>query len=840
MFEFTENQNDAIQAKNKLIIVSASAGSGKTSVLVQRVINLLLSGTSLNKILIVTFTNASANEMKSRIKMRLLCEKKIKNQLNLLDESFICTIDSFCMYIFKKYVELDKFDIVDKDYLEPLINYIILLNLNKIHNSYNKEQIDTINVINNGEEFGKIISFIKEILYTLSTVNINEWLDSLNINTSVFLNIYIEKNMHFVFDFFKKSIEKCNLSPKLKINYLPYLQNDFKILNDMYKNRKSNVEFIQELKTFSFSKLKSIKDDEFKIFVLLLVKKIKSIIDNLKKIEFDCENITKTKKIFVEIVKKIIYDINQFKEKYKCFDFSDIEHKVFNFLNNNIEMKNIIREKFDFTLIDEYQDVNELQDNIFSMISTNLFLVGDYKQSIYNFRGSNPNFFLNKKGMAINLNVNFRSNRQILCFINECFEHLMKKTTNIIEYNQNAQLKFGKSTKVQCDNNVYLYMLDTKNNNITEEIQFIIDKIKELLLDTNNNFKLSDFCIMVRNYKKYENDIFQVFAENGINVKSNNLLEFIDYNEIKMLILLLNIVKNQKNDFYFIPLLSNLFHIDISNILKIKNDINSDFYIYLKKYVETYNDELSQKCELVIEFIEDLHLKYESNSLFEFVLHTIDKLKEILSENCENYDDSKFQEFLNLTDDFMQSNNSNDILELIDYVKNKKSEEYESNLENNESVLVMSIHKTKGQEYRVCFLAGCSDKFKKNNHGFVSDPEFGFSFKINKKSNLEYLCLNLMSEQKKLEEEMRILYVALTRAKEKLYIILSSQDAKKDLDDALIKSSAFDELHPYFIINAKNFAEWFLLVSCKSDKFKFQIIDMKNSPQDEENIEFVI
>ena len=431
MFEFTKDQDNAIQAKNKLIIVSASAGSGKTSVLVERVISLLLGGTSLNKILIVTFTNASANEMKNRLKMRLLYEKKLKNQLNLLNKSFICTIDSFCMYILKKYVELDKFDIVDKDNLEPLINYIILLNLNKIHDYYDKEQIDTINIINNGEEFGKIISFIKEMLYTLSTVNINKWLDSLNINTVDFFNIYIEKNMHFVFDFFKKSVEKCSLSPKLMINYLPHLQNDFKILNDMYKNRKDNVEFIQELNTFSFSKLKPIKDDEFKVFVLLLVKKIKSIIDNLKKIEFDYENITKTKKIFIEIVKKIIYDINQFKERYKCFDFGYIEHKVFNLLNNNIEIKNIIREKFDFTLIDEYQDVNELQDNIFSMISTNLFLVGDYKQSIYNFRGSNPNFFLNKKGMMINLNVNFRSNQQILCFINECFEHLMKKTTNI-------------------------------------------------------------------------------------------------------------------------------------------------------------------------------------------------------------------------------------------------------------------------------------------------------------------------------------------------------------------------------------------------------------------------
>ena len=839
MFEFTKDQNDAIQAKNKLIIVSASAGSGKTSVLVERVISLLLGGTSLDKILIVTFTNASSNEMKNRIKMRLLCEKKLKNQLNLLNKSFICTIDSFCMYILKKYIELDKFDIVNKDYLEPLINYIILLNLNKIHDCYDKEQIDTINFINNGEEFGKIISFIKEMLYTLSTVDISKWLNSLTINTNSCLNIYIEKNMNFVFDFFKKSIEKCNSSPKLKINYLPYLQNDFKILNDMYKNRKSNIEFIQELKTFSFSKLKPIKDDEFKLVILLLVKKIKNIVDSLKKIEFDCENVIKTKKIFIEIVKKIIYDINQFKEKYRRFDFSDIEHKIYNLLNNNIEIRNTIREKFDFTLIDEYQDVNELQDNIFSMISKNLFLVGDYKQSIYNFRGSNPSFFLNKKGMKINLNVNFRSNQQILCFINECFEHLMKKATNIIEYNQNAQLKFGKNTELQCDNNVYLYMLDIKNNNITEEIQFIINKIKELLLDTNNNFKLSDFCIMVRNYKKYENDIFQVFAENGINVKSNNLLEFIDCNEIKKLILLLEFINNIQNNFYFISfLLSDIFHFDVSELLDIKKSISDlDFYSSLKEYTKKNNNDLSQKCELVIKFIENLQLNYEKKSLYDFISFTIDKIKEISSDV---YDDSKFQDFLLLTNEFTQLNDNKNITNLIEYVKNKKSEEYELNSVNDDAVLVTSIHKTKGQEYRVCFLVGCSDKFNKNHNGFVSDPEFGFSFKINKRSNLEYYCLCLMSDQKKIEEEMRILYVALTRAKEKLYVILSSKDAQKDLDDAFVKANSFDELHPYFIINAKNFAEWLLLVSCKSDKFKFQVIDMKNSPQDEENVEFII
>ena len=383
-------------------------------------------------------------------------------------------------------------------------------------------------------------------------------------------------------------------------------------------------------------------------------------------------------------------------------------------------------------------------------------------------------------------------------------------------------------------------MLNVENNNmISEEIKFIIVKIKELLADKNNDFKLSDFCIMVRNYNKYENDIFEVFKENNINLKSNNSLEFIECNEIKNLFLILKIVNNPQNDFHFISLLlSNIFDFDESELLIIKKNIyNLDFYSSLNQYAETNNDNLSQKCKFIIKFIEDLRLKYKSNSLYEFILFTIDKLKELL---CDIYDDSKFQDFLYLTNEFIQSYDNKNIIELIDYVKNKKSEEYEANLESNDAVLITSIHKTKGQEYRVCFLAGCSDKFKKSYNGFVSDPELGFSFKINKKSNLEYYCLCLMSDQKKIEEEMRILYVALTRAKEKLFVILSSKDAQKDLEDASIKANVFDELHPYFIINAKNFSEWFLLVSCKSDNFKFNVVDIKELPQKEEDIEFIL
>ena len=841
MFKFTENQNNAIYAKNESVIVSASAGSGKTSVLVERVINLIKSGTSVNRILIVTFTNASANEMKERIKVRLLSEKTLKDQLNLLDKSFICTIDSFCMYIFKKYVELDKFEIADKDYFDNLINYIILSNLNKIHERYDKDQIDTINAINNGEEFDKIISFIKESLYTLSAVDEKKWMNLLNINIDDILSNYIHKNMNFVFDFFEKSIEKCSLSSKLKENYLPFLQNDFEILKNIYNDRKDDVDFIQKIKLFNFSKLKPTRSTEFKEYVSLLINKIKNIIESIKKIEVEYENIVKFKIIFIKILKDIILEINQTKQKYKYFEFGDIEQKVLNLLSKNNEIRICLKNQFDFTLIDEYQDVNEIQDSIFTMISKKLFLVGDYKQSIYGFRGSNPNFFINKKGMNINLNINFRSQKQILCFINECFENLMKSTTNMIEYNNNMKLKCCADVNENiCKSNVYLYMLNISNNKrISNEIRFVLTKIKELLADQNNDFKLSDFCIMMRNYNKYENDIFEIFEENNIKLKSNNSLDFIDCDEIKSLILLLKIVKDPQNDFYFIPfLLSNIFNFDPLELLNIKrNTPNLNFYNSIKHYIGLNNDDLSQKCELVIKFIDDLQNKYKTDSLYEFVSFAINKLKEIL---CDVYDDSKFQDFLRLTNEFAQSDNSNNVMDLIDYVKNKKAEEYELNLENDDAVLVTSIHKTKGQEYRVCFLVGCSDKFKKNYNGFISDPELGFSFKINKKSNLEYSCLTLMSDQKKIEEEMRILYVALTRAKEKLYVILSSKDAQKDLDDAHIKANAFSELHPYFIINAKNFAEWFLLISCKSNNFKFDVVDIKSSPQDEENVEFII
>ena len=838
MFKFTEEQRKAINESGKLVIVSASAGSGKTSVLVERIFNLLLKGIPLDKLLAITFTNASATEMKNRIRIRLLKEKNLLNQLKLLDKSFICTIDSFCVKVFKEYIKNNiNFEIIDEDRAKKITEYIILLNLNNIYDSYDKEKINLISSIDNSEDLGKIISYIKEVLCTLSTVDDKNWMNSSKFDIYDFLSSYIKKNISFAFDFFQKAIKECDADLNLKNNYSPFLHHDFETLKEIYDNCNC-IEFIQKIKSFNFSKLKPVKESKKKLFISMIVKKIKNIFDSIKKIEVENNEIKKEKIFFYKIIEKILNDINYFKQKYSFFEFSDIEKEVVHLLSDNYEIKNKILNSFYEILIDEYQDVNELQDNIFNMTSKNLFLVGDYKQSIYNFRGSNPNFFISKKGLNINLNTNFRSQKQILQFVNECFENLMKSTTNIIDYDNNIKLKYFKNINMKIvENSVNLYILNILDDKekIIREIEFIVQEIQSLLLDKTNNFKLSDFCIIVRNYIKYENDIIEIFKKNNINIKSSNSLNFIDSDEIKNLILLLKIINDPRNDANFISFITSpLFNFEILNLAKINKDtLGTDLYTSLSKYIKLNDNDLSKKIKEIINFISELQLNYESNSIYDFVSFSINKIKELL---CGIYNDEQFQIFLNLTYDFENLNRSKNILDLIDYIQNKKDEENSSTLKNEDAVLSTSIHKTKGKEYRVCFLVGCSDKFKKVHNGIISDPEFGFSFKVNKKSNLEYSCLQLASDQKKIEEEMRLLYVALTRAKEKLYVILSSCDAEKDLRNAYMKSNAFDEIHPYFITSAKNFYEWFLMISCKSKNFKFKIIDKKNSPQNEENI----
>ena len=705
------------------------------------------------------------------------------------------------------------------------ISYEILY---QIYEGNNSDYIELINILNNDKNDDFFIDIIqKKILFV----------PNIRGKSNLFLFEYIKKNINFITEFIQKTINFCNCCDDLKQKYAHALKENLKIIENIY--RIENIcDILKKLDEFNFPKLRLTKESESRLYIKFIIKCVKDIIKKIKKINLNDFSFFEQKKIFIDLIQKISNEVDIFKNKYKKFDFSDIEFMTLEILKKDEAIKNEVKNSFYEILIDEYQDINGIQDEIFSLISQRLFIVGDYKQSIYGFRGSLPTVFQNKKkyGFNINLNKNFRSKKQIIDFVNDCFTQIMNCSTNPIVYNEYEKLKYGANfSESNNDVNIYMLDLDKEKNKIIEEFKFILniinDKIRSKMKINNRIVKYSDFCILVRNYNKYLKDIHKIFVQNNVKMISNNLSYLLEYNEIRDLLIILKVVEDPLDDISLISLLLGpIFEFNNLELEKIRQyDNELEFYFSLKKYANENNDKLSQKCKLFIDFFDELIKKYKSDSLMMFILYIIEKIL------CPFYDinSENFSKFLYLTNEFSKNNYNQSISRLVEYIKNQNYDILRQEFCDDDAVFVASIHSAKGKEYPICFLAGCSDDFIRPYDNVLFDSDLGLSFKFKNsdgvvESNIERSCMEITHDYKTRSEEMRLLYVALTRAKEELHIILSSYNAKKDIENAKIKVNLFDNIHPYFVLSSKNFYTWLLMMAFKSKNVNFNEISPKS------------
>ena len=837
--KFTPEQIKAINAEGDLIVVSANAGSGKTSVLVERVINKLLNKHKLKDFLIVTFTNAAADEMKERTKNRILEEStknvNILSELENLDSAFICTIDSFCMYVVRKNMgqigifgnskqeffpaSLGKktmenhynisnsefkiaespekystklpynfnydFKIADEKDIETIRFEAINLIFEEIYKNNDPELIKFINNFSGEVNEDKIIKFIHKWLdFSANIADINEYIKNSIKNFEIpfedtkiykFLIQYIKNQIEFIIDLLKQAIKICELNDELKEKYISTFETNCLNLKNILKDCDL-FDIIQKIKKFNFEKLRPAKQCEEKEKIKKILDKCKKIMNNFKKISlnnnFELKN---TAKIFLYICKQIDKKIYEIKLKKNIFEFSDIEKIAYQILKNKK-----LKINFEEIIIDEFQDINDIQNKIFNLITKKMFIVGDYKQSIYGFRGAEPEIFELKKRKVgcknINLTKNFRSRKEILDFINNYFEKHMTKYISEIEYNKNEKLICGANFIDKGDNCIEIIENIFDNSENKEEIKcdFICNKIKFMI---NNKFKinkngekidvnLSDFCIMCRNFSKYSKILFDKFKINNIKFKTNDASDFLNSQETKFLIAMLRVLDNRYSEIALTEaMLNDFFGFEICEILTIKQKYNNlNLYNSIKKYSET-SDFLSQKCIHLIKYLDNLN----KNNLNKIVIDLIYDLENKFGRNVY------YDKFLQMTNEFIKNNNVINIENLIDYILNNKNFDVLNNFNHEDAVLITSVHKAKGKEFPVCFLLDSSSKNIDNS--LIFDLNLGIALKIRENnsmlenSNIFWSGAQIYKKYKEKSEELRVLYVALTRAKEKLFII---------------------------------------------------------------------
>ncbi|MDD4643949.1 MAG: UvrD-helicase domain-containing protein, partial [Bacilli bacterium] len=482
--QWTKEQLDAIRKEGTNIIVSAGAGSGKTAVLTERVIRKLKQGVNINKLLVLTFTKAAAHEMKERIRKSLIGDESLKEQLSLLDSSYITTFDSFALSVVKKYHYLlnisSNVAICDSALLKMEKKAIIDNIFDELYMQENPYYLKLIS-----DFCVKDDRSIKEYI-----LKINDKLD-MKYDRDIYLDTYISvffndlKIETDIKDFIKVIQDRCNSIEQLLDKISFYVESDYydkletslsPLLNSSnYNEYKSNL-------NINFPRLPNNTDDIVKAYrdnIKDIIKEINDMClwDNDLELK---DSIIKTKE-YIDIIIYIIKEFDKRLKKYKdcknVYEFNDIANLSIKLIKENDNIKNELKNTFHEILVDEYQDTNDLQEGFVSLISNNnVYMVGDIKQSIYRFRNANPNIFMHKyerykhsdEGIKIDLNKNFRSRSEVLNNINLIFDSLMDLTLGGADYKKEHRLESG--------NMLYLNEGKTDQNNNLEIYNYTYDK----------------------------------------------------------------------------------------------------------------------------------------------------------------------------------------------------------------------------------------------------------------------------------------------------------------------------------------------------------------------------
>lgn len=813
---WTNEQKEAIYTEGTNIIVSAGAGSGKTAVLTERVLEKVKKGISVDNLLILTFTKMAAKEMKERIGDKLKKEG-LTSELAKLDTADITTFDAYALSVVKKYhyyLNVSKdINIIDGSVIALYKRKILKDIFEELYEENNHEFIDFIQeyCIKDDKD---IFEFILNINSKLDLkTNKREYLDNY-INT-VYDEVKIDNDIDNYIKVILKLISNIN-------DYLEYIDDDdylaklYDVLSPLlsaksYDDIKSNISIKLPILRGASDITREYRD------------KIKSTIDEIKKLTtYDSyddikRGILSTKgnvKVIIDIIKKLDDITYNYKVKYNSYEYSDISALAIKLVRDNKEIREEIKNNLNEILIDEYQDTNDVQEEFISYISNNnVYMVGDIKQSIYRFRNANPYIFKNKYdtysnnigGIKIDLNKNFRSREEVINNINLLFDRIMDNDIGGADYSLSHRMIYGNlmykgdgDNKEDNNFSVYNYLNDTTFKNNEVEAFIIADDIKNKInsgyrafgKDTNGvrKIKYSDFAILLDSSKSF--DLYKKILEyNGIPtsiVKSVNLTDGEVVLVIKNIISFIIKINDNKIDNEFKKLFisigrSFLFNTD-DNVLFdyfLNNNFkDSDIYkisYNITKRLDTIS--LEEIIDLIVDnfdFYNKLFLlgDYNANIL------RIQKLKEITNSLINlDYDIYDYQKYLD------------------DIISNNLKLEYSVNDNSTDTVKIMTIHASKGLEFGVCYYGELYNRF--NNSDAISkysyDNKYGIILPYKDKFLYNTIYHNLSYRDYVMEnisERIRLFYVALTRAKEKMIFILPSntKEDNKSIGDIIDNS----------------------------------------------------
>lgn len=911
--EFLPEQKKAIDLRGKNILVSASAGAGKTAVLTERIVSILsdtAKSIDIDNLVVVTFTRAAAAQMRTRIEGKLKekiadCEneqlkKHLKKQITMLPHANITTIDSFCMNILRNYfymINLDpSFKMMEENDNKLMMKDVLHELLCEKYEEKTPQFIDLVERIAPGKTDMPLVNTIFRLYrFAISHAWPTEWLDDCRKIYNVTEKEDIDK-LSIIKDsgvlLSAKTIisqEICRMEKAVLLvspmagekqtpemdAYTVFLSNEYEALKQLM-DCQTYSQYKKALNKLTFERFPSKKVINDELFRKEEAKKIRETTKkNIKKLitdyfSFETEEIAVEFEILKPAINELI-DITQefarrFDEKKReenVIDFNDVEHFALDILYETDENGNHIpshaarelMDKYEYILIDEYQDSNDVQEAILTAFSKeqkgikNMFMVGDVKQSIYQFRLAKPEIFEAKRmsyseneqeseDVRIVLGRNFRSSRTILEGVNYLFKNIMKSEIGGVEYDESHCFKFGDDKPVtdETADPIEVIYVTTGDNDITTdsdlsdyskrelEAMAVAKRIKALT-DPETGYKIfdkdindyrivsySDIVILMRSMKGWAEEFVEVLNKKGIPATAEEKKGYFSAYEIQIVLSFLKIIDNPRQDIPLIAVMKSLFGgftDEELSIIRLAGE--GDMYSALVEYANRKSDDTLTKVKAV-EFLDMLggfRRKAPYYKVHEIIGQILESKDFYLNMEAMPGGDRRGGNLRMLTKKAIEYERSekksifeflSSISEMIDSDIDFGEAGMEASPEGN--VRIMSIHKSKGLEFPVVIAAGMGKCFNLTDTKNVVDihPELGigadivdYNTRVKKKTFIKK-TVDYKIRDDIFGEELRVLYVAMTRPQNKLIITGYIKNAEKYLEDSGEKGFDYNDM----------------------------------------------
>lgn len=877
------------------VLVSAAAGSGKTSVLTERVKRILcdtVKPCSVSEILVVTFTRAAAAEMRDRIYKALGDEIEnnsensdyLRRQMTLLPTADICTIDSFCAKLVREHfhfadVSAD-FKIFDEKDSKELMKSALKQVVDELYEN-NEEGFERLSQMFFTERDDLRLEEVIETLYSYSRSypSPENWLDEVAeafsadkapVDTEWCKVIckYLSMFAGFYMSRLRKCVALLEDSGNFDPNYIRRFSesaDNLSVLEELSKNSQwdSIISLIRNgivVRPASRNKnvdkeLQGITDKIFKEFEAGVSALVNKTLPTTQEHSEDCVILYPAVKILCKAVKRLTHILDEAKKEKNAYGFDDILHKAIKLLvdysDPSAPVKTALAEeltqKYKEILIDEYQDTNKAQNSIFEMISknkTNLYTVGDVKQSIYGFRLASPDLFMNlkdsmslydgtKKPSLITLENNFRSRKGVTRTVNAVFSGIMSKEMGGIEYDEKEFLNYSANfpEKDTPDVDIICVNADKKDDNAPTEPQTVAKYINSVVKsgatistpDGVRRVKWGDFCILLRSAKSKVGIYCEELKRLSIPVTATTDNDCSCSKEIMFLTSLVKVVNNPLMDISLISVLTSaIFGFTADELANIRLiDKKADFYTCLLSFSEQ-----SPKAKAFLgklQLYRNISAAYPVNEFVKFVVNDTSVADIYCASGEGDLRKANIKGFIKLADDFCDNGRVglSDFIRYLDIAIEKGALKGVSSNFEDDSVKIMSIHKSKGLEFPYVIVADCSKGFNRQDayKQLTLSKTTGIGMQIRDDERFtRYHTLSSVATEKSVlfdsvSEELRVFYVAMTRAKEHLTFFCNVAD--KSLKNKVQMNHYFSKdasgrLRAYEVYSASSMSEWLL------------------------------